>query len=142
MRRTLLPRPRLEHRREQVTGTRAGIRHAIRGQRRSGRKAVGRQRLIPVDRNRPGDANNDGYDESRGSYHILATGPRLELKLVPQSTALARPVLEIIGMPAGEAIVNVEGRLVEDVTRLEDGTLLVQIPTQIDRPTSVSVNIQ
>lgn len=95
-----------------------------------------------VDRNRPGDANNDGYDESRGSYHVQAIGPRLELKLSPQGVPVERSVLEIIGMPEGQAIVNIEGRLVEHVTRLEDGTLLVQIPAQIDRPTSISVHVQ
>jgi hypothetical protein len=95
-----------------------------------------------VDRNTPGDADNDGYNECRGSYEILATGPRLEVVLAPRSSPVVRPVLSISGLPPGNALVSVEGKLIENTTRLEDGTLLIDVPAKINRATTISVNVQ
>lgn len=95
-----------------------------------------------VDRNTPGDLNNDGYNESRGSYQVQASGTRLELTLSPRDVPLAQPVLEITGMPTGKVLVTVEGRVIEDVTRLDDGTLLIEIPARINRTTEISVKLQ
>jgi hypothetical protein len=95
-----------------------------------------------LDRDTPGDADNDGYNESRGAYSIQAAGPRLELTLTPRTAALMRPVLEVHGLPPGKALVTVEGRLIESVLRLEDGTLLIGIPARINRTTRISVKVQ
>jgi hypothetical protein len=95
-----------------------------------------------VDRDTIGDADNDGYNESRGAYQIRASGPRLEIALAPRTPAVMRPVFEIAGVPAGKAVVTIEGRLVEDHERLTDGTLLIDIPARVNRATTVSVKVQ
>ena len=100
------------------------------------------EELGRVDRNTPGDANNDGYNELLGAYQIIATGPRLEVKLTPRSAALLKPVLEITGLPSGRILVTVEGRLLEKTVRLDNGTLLVEIPARIERPTTISFRAQ
>ncbi len=95
-----------------------------------------------VDRNTPGDANSDGYNELLGAYQIQATGGRLEATITPRSTAVPRPVLQIAGMPQGPALITIEGRLVERSTRLPDGQLLIELPVRLTRATLVSVRIQ
>jgi hypothetical protein len=95
-----------------------------------------------LNRTAPGDANNDGFDETRGSYSIIATGPRLELQILPRSVPVARPVLEISGLPPGEPLVTVEGQLIDRTARLPDGTLLVELPLQFNRPLAVNLRIQ
>jgi hypothetical protein len=95
-----------------------------------------------VDRNTPGDADNDGYNEHRGAYQFVASGPRLEIGLTPRAGPLLRPVFEVRGLPPGKVLVTVEGRLIEDVTRLEDGTLLIDIPARVNRATTLYVKLQ
>ncbi|WP_428940216.1 hypothetical protein [Fontivita pretiosa] len=95
-----------------------------------------------IDRRSPGDANNDGYNESRGCYRLIASGARLECTLVPRSAPLMRPMLEVAGLPPGQVLVSMEGRLVEQTIRLPDGTLLVELPGRIDRPTLLSLRVQ
>jgi hypothetical protein len=95
-----------------------------------------------VERRSAGDENNDGYNEIRGAYMLSATGPRLEFNIVPRTVNTYHPVFEISGMPEGKVLATVEGRLVEQVTRVEDGTVLVEIPTKIARPTTVNLRVQ
>lgn len=95
-----------------------------------------------IDRDTPGDKNNDGYNETRGSYHFVAKGPRFEVTLKPTTRVLAYPVLEISGFPAGSALTTVEGQLVEKSTRLPNGNLLVEIPLTLERPTTISIKIR
>lgn len=95
-----------------------------------------------VDRRTDGDANNDGYNEARGSYQILAAAPRLELTIQPRSVPVYRPVLEIAKLPPGKAIVTVEGQLIDGTQRLDNGTLLVEIPAKIERSTNVTVHVE
>jgi hypothetical protein len=95
-----------------------------------------------LERRSAGDENNDGYNEARGSYMIVANGPRLAVKITPRSVPVLRPVLEVKGLPPGDVLVTVEGLLVEQTHRLDDGTLLVDIPTKLDRPTTVTLRVQ
>jgi hypothetical protein len=95
-----------------------------------------------VNRSTPGDTNNDGYNETRGTYELLATGPRIELTLTPRTPVLSRPVLEIAGLPPGEVRVTMEGRLVPGAIRLPGGELLIELPGQIQRPTLVNVKVK
>jgi hypothetical protein len=95
-----------------------------------------------LERRTPGDENNDGYNEARGAYMLVASGPRMEFTITPGSVPTFHPVLEITGLPAGKPLVTVEGHLVENPLRLEDGTLLIEIPSKIDRPTQVNIRIQ
>lgn len=95
-----------------------------------------------VNRNTPGDADNDGYNEQLGAYQVEASGGRLELTIAPRSTSVPRPVLQIAGMPDGKPLIAIEGRLVEKWARLKDGQLLIELPARITRPTLVTVRIQ
>jgi len=95
-----------------------------------------------VDRNTPGDANNDGYNETTGSYRIIASGPRVELRFAPTKSPVLSPILEISGLPFGKPLVTLEGRLIEQSTRTSSGTLLVELPAKIDRPVTVNVRIE
>ncbi len=98
------------------------------------------ERLGRVIRNSPGDANNDGYNESRGSYPLHVNGPRASFQIHPAGSPIHQPILEISGLPQGPALVTVEGQLVETSFRLEDGTLLVRLPMTLERDTTVSVS--
>jgi hypothetical protein len=95
-----------------------------------------------IDRDTPGDQNNDGYNERWGSYQLAARGPRFEVLLKPTTRLLVRPVLEISGLPAGNALVTVEGQLVEKSIRLPGGNLLVEIPMALARPTTVNITVK
>jgi hypothetical protein len=100
------------------------------------------EELGRVQRNHPGDANNDGYAETMGTYELLATGGRLEFAIAPrEGDGLTRPVVEIAGLPAGNLLVNMEGRLVQDVVRLEDGHVLIALPGMIRSKMTVSVRV-
>jgi hypothetical protein len=96
-----------------------------------------------VNRSTPGDSDNDGYNEARGAYQVIATGPRVELTITPRTSVLARPVLEIAGLPPGNVLVNMEGQLVGGATRLSgSGDLLIELPARLERPTQVNVRVQ
>lgn len=95
-----------------------------------------------VNRNSTGDENNDGYNELRGAYVLIASGGRLDLTMTPQSSPIMEPLFEISGLPDGKPLVTIEGRLIENAIRLEDGTWLISIPGKIDRATTVNVRIQ
>jgi hypothetical protein len=95
-----------------------------------------------IDRDTPGDRNNDGYNERRGSYQLVAKGSRFEVLIRPHATPLLHPVLEISGLAHGEPLVTVEGHLVERTTRLPSGTLLFEIPGALRRPTTVNISIK
>ena len=95
-----------------------------------------------IDRDTPGDRNNDGYNELRGAYQLAARTSRLEVKLKPRGGALAVPVLEIAGLKAGKPLVTVEGQLVDRSTRLDDGRLLVELPLILRRAVTVNISIK
>jgi hypothetical protein len=95
-----------------------------------------------VNRTTAGDANNDGYNESRGTYTVVASGSRIDLTIVPHSAPILQPVFEITGLPDGKPLVTLEGQLIEKAFRLPDGTWLIQIPAKIERSTSVNIRVQ
>ncbi len=95
-----------------------------------------------VERNSPGDRNNDGYDETTGAYPLKANGPRIEATITPRTAKLVRPVLEIAGLPAGQVSVNLEGRYIDKSVRLANGHVLIEIPGTIDRPVTVNVRVR
>src|SRR5258706_3452403 len=95
-----------------------------------------------IDRDSSGDKNNDGYNEIRGSYQLIAKGPRFDVTLKPTTRLLAHPVLEISGLPSGNGLTTVEGQLVEKSTRLANGNRLVEIPLVLDRATTINVTIK
>jgi hypothetical protein len=95
-----------------------------------------------ANRNTPGDANNDGYNETLGAYELNANGPRMELTMVPHGATLVRPLLEIAGLPPGKPLVTLEGRLVESLARVNNGNVLIEIPARIERPTTLNVRVE
>jgi hypothetical protein len=95
-----------------------------------------------VRRNTPGDADNDGYNESCGAYQLAAAGPRLEFTLAPQTPVLVRPVVEIADLPPGPVLITMEGQLVEISKRMSNGNVLVELPARIERPTLVNVRVK
>jgi hypothetical protein len=95
-----------------------------------------------VNRNSDGDANNDGYNETLGAYQVIAKGPRMEMTLAPASAELVRPLIEISDLPAGKPLVTLEGRLIESLTRLKNGNVLIEVPARIERPTTLNVRIE
>jgi hypothetical protein len=95
-----------------------------------------------VNRSSAGDANNDGYNESTGTYQLIASGPRIEFTLTPRTRILSRPMIEIANLPAGEAIVTVEGQLLATPRRLPNGNLLIELPSRLGRATLVNVRVQ
>jgi hypothetical protein len=95
-----------------------------------------------LDRDTPGDRNNDGYNEQRGSYELIAKGTRFEVAIRPHAIPLVRPVLEITGLAAGDALITVEGHLIEEYTRLPSGTLLVELPLALRRATTVNITVK
>jgi len=95
-----------------------------------------------LNRSTAGDANNDGYNESRGAYEILASGPRVELTITPRTSTLSRPVFEIAALPTGNVLVNMEGQLISGAVRLSNGDLLLELPARIERPTLVNIRVQ
>ena len=91
------------------------------------------------DRRTEGDANNDGFNEARGAYQVVAVGRQVELTLVPAGAALPDPLIEIAGLPPGEVIATTGGRLIASVRRLADGRVLVEVPFTVRGPTTVAV---
>ena len=95
-----------------------------------------------VNRSTAGDEDNDGYNETRGAYQVVASSGRLEVTIAPRSAALVRPILEIVGLPPGTPRVTMEGKLIGDVVQLEDGTVLVELPGRLQRPTLVNASVR
>jgi hypothetical protein len=52
------------------------------------------------------------------------------------------PFLEISRLPFGKPLITLEGRLIEQSIRTASGTLLVELPAQIDRAVTVNVRIE
>jgi hypothetical protein len=94
-----------------------------------------------VERNTPGDRHNDGYSETSGAYQLKAFGPRLDITLTPRTAKLTHPVVEVVGLPAGRVLATVEGKLVERIVRLPNGTVLAEIPTTLNRAVTINLRI-
>jgi len=95
-----------------------------------------------VDRNTPGDEDNDGYNEARGAYQIVASGPRVDITIAPKTALLARPVLEISNLPPGNVIATIEGELVPSPRRLANGNVLIELPARLQRAATVVVCVE
>jgi hypothetical protein len=94
-----------------------------------------------IDRQTPGDENNDGYNECRGAYQVVAAESRVQITLVPRAPVVT-PAIEIKQLPPGEVLVTVEGRLIERTIRLDDGTLLIDLPLRFERPATIDVRVK
>jgi hypothetical protein len=95
-----------------------------------------------VDRSSAGDTTNSGYNRRTGSYRIIAKSSTLEMTLTPRAVPILAPVIEIAHLPPGNALVSAAGKPVQRVDRLPDGTLLIDLPLRIEKPTLIEVRIQ
>src|SRR5581483_3426317 len=95
-----------------------------------------------LDRNTPGDANNDAYNEIRASYEIVSFGRRVEITVTPRGVPALRPVFEIAGFPPGKVLATLQGRLITQIDRLPNGNVLVELPVKIDLPTTLNVRVE
>jgi len=95
-----------------------------------------------VDQSTDGDEQNDGYNEVQCAYQIITRTPRLTLQIAPHGAPVVSPVLEIKGLPEGKVSAMVEGRLIETIARLPDGTALVLLPLTLNRATTVTVKVE
>jgi hypothetical protein len=100
------------------------------------------EELGRVERNSPGDLNNDGYAELTGAYQVKASGARIQITITPQTPKLAKPVVEIAGLPPGRIVAALDGQLIDQTVRLANGHVLVQIPSTIQRPVNLDVRVQ
>jgi hypothetical protein len=100
------------------------------------------EELGRVERNSPGDLNNDGYAELTGAYQVKASGARIQITIAPQTPKLAKPVVEIAGLPLGRIVAALDGQLIDQTVRLANGHVLVQIPSTIQRPVNLDVRVQ
>jgi hypothetical protein len=99
------------------------------------------EELGRVNRNTPGDRNNDGYDETSGAYQLIATTSRIEFTLAPHANTLIRPVIEISGLPPGPVTATMAGKWVERIIRLPNNNLLIELPGEFTFPTTVNVKV-
>jgi len=100
------------------------------------------EELGRVERNSPGDLNNDGYAELTGAYQVKASGPRIQITITPQTPKLAKPVVEISGLPPGRIVAALDGQLIDQTVRLGNGHVLIQISSTIQRPVNLDVRVQ
>ncbi len=88
-----------------------------------------------VERQAPGDLNQDGYDESRGSYRVHALAGRIDIRMAPRSVGLDNAVIEITGFEhAQEVLASVSGQVVRRVDRSTSGAVLVELETRVEMP--------
>jgi len=95
-----------------------------------------------VNYNAAGDGNNDGYVERDGTYQAVSFGPRLEIQMTPRSEAVARPIIEVSGLPPGKIIGTVEGRLIQETLRLKNGNVLIDLPVRIERAVTLKLRVE
>lgn len=90
-----------------------------------------------LDRNRPGDEDNDGVVEGTGAFQVRSTGNTVEMRVTPS----AAPVdIEIAGLAKGKPLITLQGVLIEKYVWLEDGRLLVELPA-LTRGGDVTVRV-
>lgn len=87
------------------------------------------------------DFDRDRFDQSEGCYYLAADdGGHCRFTLVPTRGPLVRPVIRVAGEWEGKVHVQSEGRRVENVVRLDDGSVLFVLPETFDQPRSVEVS--
>lgn len=95
-----------------------------------------------VDRTTQGDADGDGYNEARGAMILKVSGRRVRFTVKPQSgDSVTQPAIELRGLPAGTPTVLWEGAVVRTVERLNDGTLLIELPGAVRGEQRVDVTV-
>jgi len=99
-----------------------------------------------LDRNFPGDADNDGMVESYGFQAIRLSNGRARFTVYPQERPLfylaylfTIPATdrESFNLKNSRLLVNIDGKQFSDPPQFPDGSFLLQLPYVIDRPVQV-----
>jgi hypothetical protein len=96
---------------------------------------------VRLDRTAEGDSDGDGFDETRGSHRLIATGGRFAFRLTPTVGPATRPTFEIENVPEGEVRVTFDGATTAEVARLEEGGVLIVLPGAFVEPAEVRVRV-
>ncbi len=107
------------------------------------RNYVNPGRIVPtiaVEAFAPGDVGRDGFDESRGCFHLRARAGHCRFRIIPPPGGLLRPIFRVTGGWKGRVSVNSEALTIRNVVRLADGSVLFQLPGLLLRPTAVEVS--
>lgn len=99
-----------------------------------------------LDRNFPGDSDNDGFVESLGFQVIRLANGRATFSIYPQERPIFYPAC-LFTIPAAERdaldlkhsrlLINIDGKQFNSPPQFPDGSFLLQIPYVLDRPVSV-----
>jgi hypothetical protein len=99
-----------------------------------------------LDRNFPGDTDNDGFVEPYGFQVIRLTNGRAAFTVFPDNRPLfyppflfTIPALERAGLdlPHARLLINIDGKQFADPPQFPDGSFLLQLPYTLDRPVSI-----
>jgi hypothetical protein len=103
-----------------------------------------------LDRNFPGDADNDGFVESYGFQVVRLANGRATFTIYPQERPLIDPPI-LFTVPASERealdvkhshlLVNIDGKQFTNPPVFPDGSFLLQVPYVLDRPVNVEVRL-
>jgi hypothetical protein len=103
-----------------------------------------------LDRNFPGDADNDGFVESYGFQVVRLANGRATFTIYPQERPISYPPI-LFTVPAAERaaldvkhsrlLVNIDGKQFTDPPVFPDGSFLLQVPYVLDRPVNVEVRL-
>ena len=99
-----------------------------------------------LDRNFPGDADNDGFVESYGFQVVRLAAGRATFAIYPQERPLFYPPI-LFTVPAAERdaldlkhsklLINIDGKQFANPPQFPDGSFLLQVPYVLDRPVNV-----
>jgi hypothetical protein len=99
-----------------------------------------------LDRNFPGDSDNDGFVESYGFQVVRLAAGRAAFTLYPQERPIFYPPV-LFTVPAAERntldlkhstlLINIDGKQFANPPQFPDGSFLLQVPYVLDRPVSV-----
>ncbi|HVX86348.1 MAG TPA: hypothetical protein VH253_16310, partial [Phycisphaerae bacterium] len=99
-----------------------------------------------LDRNFPGDPDNDGFVDSYGFQVIRLASGRAAFTVYPDNRplfypaflftipAVERPALDL---PHERLLINIDGKQFADPPQFPDGSFLLQLPYTLDRPVSI-----
>jgi hypothetical protein len=88
-----------------------------------------------------GDKNRDHFDESQACYYFRSASRNGRFAWFPPEGGERDPVFRVAGLDAGEVIVTCQGRAVHEVIRLEDASILFQLPGDFELPVEVEISV-
>lgn len=99
-----------------------------------------------LDRNFPGDTDNDGFVEPYGFQVIRLANGRAAFTVYPDNRPLFYPPIlftipaverATLDLPHARLLINIDGKQFADPPQFPDGSFLLQLPYTLDRPVSI-----